>query len=253
MLYATDFHNGRVDVFDEHFHQILRHRFVDPSLPNDYAPFGIQTIGSAVFVTYAKQDPNSDDELHGAHFGYVDMYSLRGRLLARVASRHALNAPWGLAWAPDTFGRFSGDLLVGNFGDGRINAYAWSSGHFHWAGVLHDGMGAPISIDGLWALEFGNGGPSGPTTTLFFTAGPERRGSRVVRNDRRDTGLLIEAVEAPSRGRHPRQLCGADRGCAARRFRASSLEPLALDLRFGGRSRWPRDVRVSHDFRLTVA
>jgi len=172
MLYATDFHNGRVDVFGEHFHQILRHRFVDESLPDNYAPFGIQTIGRAVFVTYAKQDPNSDDELHGAHFGFVDMYSLRGRLLARVASRQALNAPWGLAWAPDNFGRFSGDLLVGNFGDGRINAYSWSCGHFHWAGVLRDGLGAPISIDGLWALEFANGGPSGPTTTLFFTAGP---------------------------------------------------------------------------------
>ncbi len=172
LLYATDFHNGRVDVFDEHFHRVLRDRFVDPNLPKHYAPFGIQTIGRAVFVTYAKQDPNSDDELHGAGFGFVDMYSPRGHLLARVASRQALNAPWGIAQAPKDFGAFSGDLLVGNFGDGRINAYAWCAGHYHWAGVLKDAMGTPISIDGLWALEFGNGGPSGPTTTLFFTAGP---------------------------------------------------------------------------------
>jgi uncharacterized protein (TIGR03118 family) len=174
LIYATDFHNGRVDVFDEHFHRVLRDRFVDPQLPKHYAPFGIQTIRGAVFVTYAKQDPNSDDELHGAGFGFVDKYSLRGRLLARVASRNALNAPWGLAWAPQSFGKFGGDLLVGNFGDGKINAYAWSNGHYHWEGVLRDAMGSPISIDGLWALEFGmgGGGASGPKTTLFFTAGP---------------------------------------------------------------------------------
>jgi len=173
LLYATDFHNGRVDVFDEQFHQVLRHRFVDPNLPNNYAPFGIQTIGNAVYVTYAKQDPNSDDELHGAGFGFVDKYSTRGHLLARVASRGALNAPWGIAWAPKDFGAFSGDLLVGNFGDGRINAYASCSGHSHWAGVLKDAMGKPIWIDGLWALEFGNGAAAGPTGTLFFTAGPD--------------------------------------------------------------------------------
>jgi uncharacterized protein (TIGR03118 family) len=107
-------------------------------------------------------------------WAFVDVYDTSGTLLGRVAQHGELNAPWGLAWAPASFGRFGGDLLVGNFGDGQINAYAeLSNGHFEHRGELRSADGRSLTIDGLWALEFGNGGAAGPTDTLFFTSGPE--------------------------------------------------------------------------------
>ncbi len=173
-LYATDFHNNQVDVFNGMFHQVhWSGAFKDPSLPKRYAPFGIQQIGGRIFVTFGKQDSVAGDELHGAGLGFVDEFNAHGKMLARVASRGALNAPWGLARAPSNFGRFSGDLLVGNFGNGRINAYAWEHGHWMREGALRMANGRPIAIDGLWAIEFGNGGAAGPTNSLFFTAGPD--------------------------------------------------------------------------------
>src|SRR6266571_35297 len=172
-LYAADFHNARVDVFDGSFGLVPDSGFVDPSLPSGYAPFGIQTIGDRVFVTYAKQDADAEDEIAGQGKGFVDAYDTAGNLVSRVAQHGQLNAPWGLALAPDTFGRFAGDLLVGNFGDGQINAYAEHNGHFTHQGELRDDSGRSLSIDGLWALEFGKGGNNGPAGTLFFTAGPD--------------------------------------------------------------------------------
>ncbi len=172
-LYAADFHNARVDVFDGAFTPVTG-GFVDRSLPSGYAPFGIQTVGDRVFVTYAQQDADAEDEVAGQGKGFVDVYDLAGNLLARVAQHGQLNAPWGLALAPSTFGRFAGDLLVGNFGDGQINAYAeLGNGHFEHRGELRDSSGKSLSIDGLWALQFGKGGNNGPTGTLFFTAGPD--------------------------------------------------------------------------------
>ena len=172
-LYAADFHNARVDVFDGSFGLVPDSRFVDPSLPSGYAPFGIQTIGDRVFVSYGKQDADAEDEVAGHGKGFVDAYDTEGNLVARVAQHGQLNAPWGLALAPDSFGRFAGDLLVGNFGDGQINAYAEHNGHFTHRGELRDESGKSLSIDGLWALEFGQGGNNGPAGTLFFTAGPD--------------------------------------------------------------------------------
>jgi len=173
-LYASDFHNARVDVFDTNFDQVPDSGFVDPSLPSGYAPFGIQTIGSRVFVTYAQQDADAEDEVAGQGKGFVDAYDTAGNLLGRVAQHGQLNAPWGLALAPSTFGRFAGDLLVGNFGDGQINAYAeLGNGHFAHRGELRGADGKSLTIDGLWALEFGQGGNNGPAGTLFFTAGPD--------------------------------------------------------------------------------
>src|SRR5207237_7109553 len=124
-----------------------------------YVPFGIQTIGSRIFVTYAKKEsPDALDELHGQGLGFVDVYGLSGNLLGRVAQHGQLNAPWGLAWAPANFGRFSGDLLVGNFGDGQINAYhELSSGQFVHRGELRTSGGKFRSIDRLVALAFGRG------------------------------------------------------------------------------------------------
>jgi uncharacterized protein (TIGR03118 family) len=174
LLYATDFHNGRVDVFDANLDRVrARRAFVDPSLPDGFAPFGIQAIGGSIFVTYAMQDANAEDDVQGPGLGFVDEYTTTGTFVQRVVSRGDLNAPWGIAQSPEGFGEFSGDLLVGNFGNGQINAYAQgATGEFEDQGELGRPDGAPIVIPGLWALEFGNGGVAGATTSLFFTAGP---------------------------------------------------------------------------------
>jgi uncharacterized protein (TIGR03118 family) len=174
LLYATDFHNARVDVFNGAWQNATpAGAFRDPTLPDGYAPFGIQTIGSRVFVSYAKQDADAEDELAGESLGFVDAYGLDGALLARVTQHGQLNAPWGLALAPTTFGRYAGDLLIGNFGNGEINAFEETQAGFEHRGTLRDTDGKKLAIDGLWALEFGNGAAAGPTDSLFFTAGPE--------------------------------------------------------------------------------
>jgi len=173
-LYAADFHNARIDVFDGSWMPVVKPgAFVDPNLPKGYAPFNVQTIGSRIFVAYAKQDADAKDEVAGQGFGFVDVYDVDGKLLARVASRGQLNAPWGLALAPAHFGQFSGDLLVGNFGNGEINAYEeLPDGSWVHRGKLRDADGHVILIEGLWALQFGNDAAAGPKNTLFFTAGP---------------------------------------------------------------------------------
>jgi uncharacterized protein (TIGR03118 family) len=170
-LYATDFHNGRVDVYDAHWRRVqLAHAFRDARIPAWYAPFGIQAIGAHIFVTYVWRAPvNGNDAPTG---GYVDEFDRAGRLVARVARGGALNAPWGLARAPRTFGRFGGDVLVGNFGDGHIDAYRRAGTRWAWDGELQDERGRAIAVSGLWSLAFGNGGLAGPRTTLFFTSGP---------------------------------------------------------------------------------
>jgi len=171
MLFAADFHNNEVAVFDSTWH--LVDRFTDTGLPTGYAPFGIQAIGGQIFVTFAKQDADAEDEVAGQGLGFVDVFDTAGNLITRVAQHGQLNAPWGLALAPSDFGRFSGDLLVGNFGDGQINAYELQpNGRYTHRGELRSD-GHVISIDGLWALGFGNGAQAGPTDTLFFTAGPD--------------------------------------------------------------------------------
>jgi uncharacterized protein (TIGR03118 family) len=189
-LYATDFHNGRVDVFDGNFMPInTPGAFTDPNLPAGFAPFGIQNIGDQIFVTYAKQDADAEDDVAGQALGFVDVFDRNGVLLDRVAQRGQLNAPWGLAMAPDDFGTYSGDLLVGNFGDGNINAFTQNAnGTWHPAGQLRGTDHKPIKIDGLWSLQFGHGEPNnGPQNTLFFTAGP---------NDEND-GLFGSITAAP--------------------------------------------------------
>jgi uncharacterized protein (TIGR03118 family) len=171
MLFAADFHNNEVAVFDSTWHIV--DRFTDSGLPAGYAPFGIQMLGGNVFVTFAKQDADAEDEVAGQGLGFVDEFDTAGNLIARVAQHGQLNAPWGLALAPADFGRFSGDLLVGNFGDGQINAYELRpNGRYTHRGELREDRHV-ISIDGLWALGFGNGANAGPRDTLFFTAGPD--------------------------------------------------------------------------------
>ena len=177
-LYATNFHAGTVDVFDSTFHLVpMPGAFTDPTLPTGYAPFGIQNIGGTIYVTYALQDADQHDDVPGEGHGFVNAFDTAGNLIRRVASKGQLNSPWGLALAPANFGQFSNDLLVGNFGNGRIHAFDptrfTGHGEFQHRGPLHSADGIPIEIDGLWALAFGKGAPaSGPTNTLFFTAGP---------------------------------------------------------------------------------
>ena len=170
-VYAADFHNARVEMFDSHWRRVRRAgAFVDRSIPSWYAPFGIQAIEGHLFVTYVWRAPvNGNDAPTG---GYVDEFDREGRLLKRVARKGVLNAPWGIALAPHSFGRFGGDLLVGNFGDGRINAYRRDRAGWSHDGTLHGLRDRPIVVNGLWALAFGNGGTAGPADTLFFTSGP---------------------------------------------------------------------------------
>ena len=176
LLYATDFHNGKVDVFDDAFKPVTLDStaFKDPKIKPGFAPFGIQAINGVVFVTYAKQDDptNAHDDVHGPGLGYVNAYDASGHLLQRIAAGGKLNAPWGLAMAPANFGRFSNRLLVGNFGDGSVIAYNLIHNHHHNGSRLLKSNDTPIQIDGLWGLSFGNGLRNQPTNALFFTAGP---------------------------------------------------------------------------------
>jgi uncharacterized protein (TIGR03118 family) len=172
LLYAANFSQARVDVFDGTFtHVNVPGGFIDRYLPHGYAPFGIQAIAGDIYVAYAKQsedDPGEEDA--GPGRGFVDVFDPDGHLIRRVASRGLLNAPWGLAIAPASFGRFGGALLVGNFGDGTINAYGPRSGD--WLGTLRDTEGKRLHIDGLWGIAFGNGVLQQKTNALYYAAGP---------------------------------------------------------------------------------
>jgi uncharacterized protein (TIGR03118 family) len=168
-LYAANFHDGRIDVFDANFNQLdWKGAFEDPNLPKHFAPFNIANIGGNLYVTYAMQDAHREDDVKGAGNGFIDVYDLNGVLLRRFASQGSLNSPWGLAVAPAGWGAFGGDLLVGNFGDGRISAYDPITGSL--VGQLMNGDGTVIAIDGLWTLFFGNG-TAGSPQSLLFTAG----------------------------------------------------------------------------------
>jgi uncharacterized protein (TIGR03118 family) len=167
-LYATDFHNARVLVYDSKWRRV-RLPFSDPQVPEWYAPFGIAALGGRVFVTYAWRAPvNGNDAPTG---GYVDEFTADGRLVARLPRSH-LNEPWGLALAPRSFGRFGGDLLVGNFGDGTIRAYRRAHGAWRYDGVLAGSDGKPLVVNGLWGIAFGNGELAGPSDALFAASGP---------------------------------------------------------------------------------
>jgi uncharacterized protein (TIGR03118 family) len=176
-LYAANFAAARIDVFNATFGDgsgDLAGDFTDPGIPAGYAPFNIQAIGGKLFVAYAKQNPDEpDEELAGEGLGYVSVFGTDGSFIGRVASQGELNAPWGLARAPANFGKFSGDLLVGNFGDGRIHAFREGEDGWEEHGVMKGTDHKPIEVDGLWGIGFGNGANSGPTNTLFFAAGPE--------------------------------------------------------------------------------
>jgi uncharacterized protein (TIGR03118 family) len=169
LIYATNFRHATVDVFNEQFQQVDQSAFQDPKIPTGYAPFGIQNIDGNLFVTYAKQNAQKHDDVEGLGHGFVDEFTTDGQLVRRFASRGALDSPWGLALAPNNFGPFSHDLLIGNLGNDRINAFNLTTGALE--GTVSDIQGNPITIGDLWGLKFGNGGSGGPQDTLFFSAG----------------------------------------------------------------------------------
>jgi uncharacterized protein (TIGR03118 family) len=176
-LFATNFRAGTIDVFGPNSSTgqftpatstTIDGSFVDPNIPAGFAPFGIQNIDGDLFVTYAKQNAQKHDDVAGQGNGFVDVFNTDGVLLRRFASHGTLNSPWGVARASFAFGRFSGDILIGNFGDGAINVFD-SGGRF--IDQLRDSNRKPIAIDGLWTLTLG-GGAKSSSDTLYFTAGP---------------------------------------------------------------------------------
>ena len=188
-LYAANFRSGAVDVLKgSAAAPTLAGMFTDPNLPAGYAPFNVQNLAGSLYVTYAVQDAGKHDEIAGVGLGMVDRFDLRGNFLSRVATGGTLDAPWGLAIAPSSFGAMAGALLVGNFGDGRINAYDAGSNAF--LGQVLDANGAPLVIDGLWAIAPGNDGSAGSSSLLYFTAGPDNESHGLF-------GVLV-AVPEPS-------------------------------------------------------
>jgi uncharacterized protein (TIGR03118 family) len=167
LIYATSFRFGTVDVFDSHFN--LVNSFTDPTIPAGFAPFGIHNIAGKLYVTFAKQGPGKNDDDARPGNGFVDVFAPNGDLLQRLVSRGRLDSPWAVTLAPPTFGAFGGDILVGNFGNGHIDAYDPTSGELQ--GELSSAGGGPIAIDGLWGLRFAPATPGAGPNTLFFTAG----------------------------------------------------------------------------------
>lgn len=170
LLLAANFAGGTVDVFDASFNQLdVPLLFHDPRLPTGYAPFNVTVLAGQVYVAYAKVNPATGEDDTGLGHGVVDVYTSYGALVRRLVTGSALDSPWGLAIAPAQFGKFSNDLLVGNFGNGRINAFDPTTGRF--LGALTDKHGRPIVIFGLWALLVGDNSSGGPNS-VWFSAGP---------------------------------------------------------------------------------
>jgi uncharacterized protein (TIGR03118 family) len=177
-LFAANFKSGAIDVFDAQFKPVTMPAgsFVDPKVPAGFAPFNIWNLGGKLYVAYARQDANKKFDVPGAGNGYVSVFDATGKLLQSLVvggTGSLLNSPWGLAIAPATFGKFANALLVGNFGDGLINAYDATTGAV--LGTLQDPSGANIKLSGLWSLYFGNAGNGGDKDTLYFTAGPGQK------------------------------------------------------------------------------
>jgi uncharacterized protein (TIGR03118 family) len=173
-LYATDLHNNKVDVFDTTFAkpEAMQGKFIDPTIPTGFVPFGIVALKDKLYVTYAMRDGAMHDEVTGAGLGYVDIFDFSGNLVSRFASAGVLNAPWGIALAPAGFGSLEGDLLIGNFGDGKISIFAPNGSSLAISmGAVTVKNGGTLTVPGLWALVFGDGDPDKPLTTLFYTAG----------------------------------------------------------------------------------
>jgi uncharacterized protein (TIGR03118 family) len=176
-LFAADFHNNKIDVFDGNFQKVALgsgafESFTDPNMPAGYAPFNVALIGTKLYVSYAKQDADAHDDVAGRGHGLVSVFETNGHFDGRLVSGGDLNSPWGMVQAPASFGDFANALLVGNFGDGKIHAYDIGTGKE--LGTMAEAPGRPIVIDGLWGLSFGNAKTAqGGAETLFYAAGPD--------------------------------------------------------------------------------
>jgi uncharacterized protein (TIGR03118 family) len=190
-LLSANFRAGTIDVRKgDAAAPDLSGKFQDPNLPAGYAPFNVQTFGNTVYVTNALQDAAKHDDDAGAGHGFVNAFDLQGNFLGRIGSMGALNSPWGLAIAPSSFGSFAGDLLVGNFGDGKVNVFNPNPATPGFLGQLSDVGHNPIAIDGLWGLIAGNDGNGGSSQKIYFSAGPNSEGNGLF-------GVL-QAVPEPS-------------------------------------------------------
>lgn len=230
-LLSANFRAGTIDVLkDDITAPDLAGRFTDPNLPANYAPFDIRHIGDKLYVTYALQDAAKSDDMPGLGHGFVDVYDEQGALLSRLASGGTLNSPWGLEIAPGSFGDLAGDLLVGNFGDGRVNAFDLATGKF--VAQLTGVDGLPLTIDGLWALTVGNDGMAGSARSVYFSAGPDGKSNglfgviaaagAVPVPEPRAIGLLgIGLAGLLAAGRLGRRGDSSDHGPAAGRGRGS--------------------------------
>lgn len=199
-LYATDFKNNKVDVFDKNFAKVaVAGGFTDPTLPAGYAPFGIQavTVGTTttIYVTYAQTQAGSNDNANGAGLGLVNTFDTKGTLVKHlIPTGGKLNAPWGVALAPADLGTFANTILIGNFGDGTINAYKPDTGEF--VDTIKNSAGTAIATPGLWGIAFGNGVRNQPTKTLFFAAGTG--GETAGLYGRIDLGATAPDIVAPT-------------------------------------------------------
>jgi len=246
LLYVSNFHAGTIEVYDAAFHQVTSlpaSAFTDPNLPKGYAPFNVQVLNGQLYVTYAKQDDAKHDDVAGPHHGFVDVFNLDGTPglaggAVRLISRGVLDSPWGLAIAPDGFAGLSAPnndpvLLVGNFGNGHINAFDASTGDF--LAQLKDPDGEPIQIDGLWGLKVGNGGQGGDANTVYFTAGLFDESHGLF-------GSLTTAAAGSPEGAAEAQMIQADLDVVQ-----LSLQTLQMDLQSGApKATIRQDV---HDFR----
>ena len=170
-LYAANFNAGTVDVWDGNLKKLTTvGGFANATIPSGFAPFDIENIGGTLYVLYTKQNDKKHDDVAGVGNGYLATFDMNGNLIKNLIATSVLNSPWGIALAPSTFGQFAGALLVGNFGDGLIHAFNATSGGL--LGTLTDTKSNPISLPGLWSLNFGNGGNGGDKATLYFTSGP---------------------------------------------------------------------------------
>lgn len=169
-LFAANFMSEKIEVYDANFARShVAGKFVDPSLPAHYSPFNLQLIGGNLYVMYAKHFKGADDETSGAATGVVNVFGTDGNFIRRFTAGGKLNAPWGIALAPANFGTFSNDILIGNFGDGRVSAFDATTGALK--GQLSNASNTPISINGLWGIAFGNGKAGNLTNGLYFGAG----------------------------------------------------------------------------------
>lgn len=172
LLYVANFKQSRVDVFNSKYQPVQMNGFVDPTIPHGYAPFNIKEINNQIYVTYAKQSLDKQNDVHGLGNGYIDVFSTNGTFIKRLISGGVLDSPWGMALAPSNFGNLSNYLLVGNFGDGYINVFDPDTDTGQYIGTVGDEQGNPLQIDGLWSLTFGTNNGAGKSNELFFSAGP---------------------------------------------------------------------------------